>query len=447
VILDVVYNHTAEGNQLGPTLSFRGIDNKSYYRLAPGDPRHYEDFTGCGNALRLHHSRVLQLVTDSLRYWVEEMHVDGFRFDLATTLAREADGAFDQHGGFLDVLRQDPVLSRSKLIAEPWDLGPEGYRLGDFPPEWPEWNDKYRDTVRRFWKGEGGLVRELAGRICASRDLFGRAGQRPWCSVNFITAHDGFTLRDLVSYDHKHNEANQEDNRDGNDNNDSWNCGAEGPTGDSVIMALRARQQRNLLATLLLSQGIPMLLAGDEIGNSQDGNNNAYCQDNPIGWIDWASPQAKDGNLFAFAQRLIALRRRYPALHGNRFLTGGLVDNGTLKDIAWLVPDGREKTEEDWNYPDARSLCFLLANTPNKAESDTHDDPLLVVMNAHFEAMVYTVPKVQGVLDWSCLVDTATATGQGGDEVVTGGGKIRVEPRTVVVLSGRREGSAPPAPS
>jgi isoamylase len=441
VILDVVYNHTAEGNHLGPTLSFRGIDNRSYYRLVQGDERHYEDFTGCGNALNLHHPRVLQLVTDSLRYWVEEMHVDGFRFDLATTLAREADGAFDKHSGFLDVLRQDPALSRVKLIAEPWDLGPDGYRVGGFPPDWAEWNDKFRDTARRFWKGEGGLIRELAGRVSASQDIFGGAGRRPWSSVNFVTAHDGFTLRDLVSYEQKHNEANGEENRDGSDNNASFNCGVEGPTGDTAILALRARQQRNLLATLLLAQGTPMLLAGDEVGNGQQGNNNAYCQDNSIGWIDWGGAQA--GDLVAYVRHLIALRRNHSALRRSRFLTGSLTNsNGTLKDVTWLVPEGREKTDEDWNYPDARSLCFLLGGSENGHAAG--DDPLLVVLNAHFDTMVYRVPPAPGIADWLCVLDTAMPDGQDKQPPLAAGAKIKVEPRTVVVMRGRR--GALPAP-
>jgi glycogen operon protein len=444
VILDVVYNHTAEGNHLGPTLSFRGIDNKSYYRLVPGDERLCEDFTGCGNALRLHHPRVLQLVTDSLRYWAEEMHVDGFRFDLATTLAREGDGRFDPHSGFLDVLRQDPVLSRTKLIAEPWDLGPEGYRLGGFPPEWGEWNDKYRDTVRRFWKGDGGIIRELAARITGSQDIFGRAGRRPWSSVNFVTAHDGFTLADLVSYDRKRNEANGEDNRDGTDNNHSWNCGTEGPTDDSSIGELRQRQQRNLLATLLLSAGTPMLLAGDELGNSQQGNNNAYCQDNPIGWIDWRAPQA-GADLVEFVRHLLALRRAHRALKRDRFLTGGFVGNGTLKDVAWLVPDGREKTEADWNFPDARSLCFLLAASSPAAGAHESDQPLLIFMNAHVEPMVYRAPEVAGIAEWVCLLDTAFDTGHGGTETLPAGAKIEIAPRTVVVLRGRGPRAEPAA--
>jgi glycogen operon protein len=389
----------------------------------------------------------LQLVTDSLRYWVQEMHVDGFRFDLATTLAREEHGGFDVHSGFLDVVRQDPVLSHVKLIAEPWDVGPGGYRVGGFPPDWAEWNDKFRDTVRRFWKGEGGLVRELSGRMCASQDMFGHAGRRPWSSVNFVTAHDGFTLRDLVSYEHKHNEANGEGNRDGNDNNNSMNCGAEGPSDDPAVSALRARQQRNLLATLLLSQGVPMLLAGDELGNSQNGNNNAYCQDNAIGWVDWGGDQAKPGDLAAFVRHLIDLRRRYPSLRRERFLTGSLADqNGTLKDVTWLVPDGREKTEADWNYPDARSLCFLLAGAESGKGGEA-GDPLLVVLNAHFEAMSYRVPPVAGIADWVCLLDTGAEVGARRKTPLPTDAKIEVEPRTVVMLRGRSasESAAPAA--
>jgi glycogen operon protein len=441
LILDVVYNHTAEGNHLGPTLSFRGIDNRSYYRLAPGDERHYEDFTGCGNALRLHHPRVLQLVTDSLRYWVEEMHVDGFRFDLATTLARDADGTFDRHSSFLDVLGQDPVLSRVKLIAEPWDVGRGGYQVGGFPPHWAEWNDKFRDTVRRFWKGEGGLIGELAGRICASQDLFGGAGRRPWSSVNFVTAHDGFTLADLVSYEGKRNEANGEGNRDGSENNNSSNCGAEGPTDDSNIVALRKRQQRNLLATLLLAQGTPMLLAGDEVGNGQSGNNNAYCQDNPIGWIDWRAGDPAAGELLAFVRRLITLRRQHPALRRDRFLTGSLANEGALKDVTWLVPEGREKTEQDWNYPDARSLCLLLAG--NATKEDDPEDPLFVVLNAHVEVMVYRVPAVAGIDEWERVLDTTIPGGHVNQEPLRTGARIEVEPRAILVMRGRRGGQTP----
>jgi isoamylase len=437
VILDVVYNHTAEGNRMGPTLCFRGIDNLSYYRLRPGDERYYEDFTGCGNALRLHHPRVLQLVMDSLRYWVEEMHVDGFRFDLATTLARESDGSFDPHSSFLDAIRQDPILAQVKLIAEPWDLGPGGYQVGGFPAGWAEWNDKYRDTVRRFWKGDGGLIGEVARRISGSRDLFDHAGRRPWTSVNFITAHDGFTLRDLVSYNEKRNEANQEQNRDGTDANYSWNCGAEGPTEDSAILALRARQQRNLLATLLLSQGVPMLLAGDEISNSQRGNNNAYCQDNEIGWIDWRGHPPLGGDLRDFVGKLIALRKRHAGLRRGRFLTGGPAGDGSVKDVTWLAPEGREKTEADWNYPEARCLCFLLADDDGRPGAASDDEPLLVILNAHHESMRFVLPRVDTVIHWETVIDTGNASGRETAPPYFVDAKIVVEPRTVVVLIGR----------
>ncbi|HEY2135699.1 MAG TPA: glycogen debranching protein GlgX, partial [Xanthobacteraceae bacterium] len=338
VILDVVYNHTAEGNEKGPTLSFKGICNKSYYRLTPDQNRYYINDTGTGNTLNLSHPRVLQMVTDSLRYWVQEMHVDGFRFDLGTILAREPYG-FDAGGGFLDSCRQDPVLSSVKLIAEPWDCGPGGYQVGHFPPGWAEWNDRYRDTVRRFWKGDEGQLPDLARRLTASADLFNRRGRKPWASVNFLTAHDGFTLNDVVSYDNKHNEANGEDGRDGSSNNLSWNHGAEGPTSDQNIVALRERQKRNLLATLLLSQGTPMLLAGDEFGRTQHGNNNAYCQDNEISWVDWSL--SRDGAaLNRFVQRMVAIRRAYPILHRNRFLTGEWREDLGVKDTTWLVPSG-----------------------------------------------------------------------------------------------------------
>jgi isoamylase len=437
VILDVVYNHTAEGNQMGPTLSFRGIDNLSYYRLAPGNERYYEDFTGCGNVLRLHHPRVLQLVTDSLRYWVEHMHVDGFRFDLATTLTRGVDGSFDPQSGFLDAVCQDPVLEQVKLIAEPWDLGPDGYRVGGFPPGWAEWNDKYRDVARRFWKGEGGLIGEVGSRVSGSRDLFDHGGRRPWASVNFVTAHDGFTLRDLVSFNDKHNEANGEGNRDGTDANYSWNCGAEGQTDDGIILELRARQQRNLLATLLLSQGVPMLLAGDEISNSQQGNNNAYCQDNEIGWIKWQKDRPPGGDLCDFIGTLIALRKRHAGLRRDRFLTGGVVANGILKDVTWLVPEGKEKTAADWKYPEARCLCFLLAGYDGRPETPLVDDPLLIVLNAHHEPMRYVLPPVESVTTWDVAIDTGHEAGHKTPASFAAGTKFTVEPRSVVVLIGR----------
>ena len=357
VILDVVYNHTAEGNHLGPTLCFRGIDNKSYYHRVEGDARYYHDYTGTGNALELRHPYVLRMVTDSLRYWVQEMRVDGFRFDLATTLAR-VNGAYDSHAGFLDSVAQDPVLSTVKLIAEPWDTGADGYRLGQFPPGWAEWNDRYRDTVRRFWRGDDGQLPELASRISGSSDIFDHQGRRPWASINYVTAHDGFTLRDLVSYAAKHNEANGEDGRDGSDNNHSLNYDVEGAATEPHIIALRERHVRNLLATLLLSQGVPMLVAGDEIGRTQGGNNNAYCQDNEVSWIDW---DAVDGDLRAFATRLLQLRREHVVFRRSRFFLGQTIVGTGVKDIVWLRPDGAEMTPEDWQNPGAKCACFMLS--------------------------------------------------------------------------------------
>ncbi len=359
VILDVVYNHTAEGNQLGPTLSFRGIDNPVYYRPSPGNPRFYMDYTGTGNTLNMRHPRVLQLIMDSLRYWVLEMHVDGFRFDLAATLARELHEV-DRLGAFLDIIHQDPILSQVKLIAEPWDLGEGGYQVGKFPVGWAEWNDRYRDAVRSYWKGDGGQIGELAYRITGSSDLYARSGRRPYASINFVTAHDGFTLQDLVSYNQKHNEANGEDNRDGTDNNRSWNCGVEGPTDDPDVKALRSQQKRNLLATLLLSQGVPMLLAGDAIGHTQQGNNNAYCQDNEISWINWDEASA-DLELLAFARRVIALRKDHPVFRRRNFFQGRAIKGVGVKDILWLMPDGREMTDEEWGQEFARSLGVLLS--------------------------------------------------------------------------------------
>ncbi|MGE0746830.1 MAG: glycogen debranching protein GlgX [Rhodospirillales bacterium] len=433
VILDVVYNHTAEGNHMGPTLSFRGIDNSSYYRLVPGNERYYEDFTGCGNALRLHHPRVMQLVMDSLRYWVEEMHVDGFRFDLATTLARESHGGFDSHCGFLDAVRQDPVLSRVKMIAEPWDVGPDGYRVGHFPPGWSEWNDRYRDTVRRFWKGDGGLIGDLAGRIAASHDIFGHRGRRPWSTVNFVTAHDGFTLADLVAYNGKHNEANGEDNRDGSDNNNSWNCGTEGPTDDAAIHALRRRQRRNMLATLLLSQGVPMLLAGDEIGNGQAGNNNAYCQDNAIGWVDWKADDT-DGALADFVRLLADLRKSHPGLSRGRFLVGAPA--GDMKDVTWIAPAGDEAGDADWDFPEARCLAFMLAG--NDGASPATAEPLLVLMNAHHEPVTYTLPQPPGVGHWAGVIDTSREAGRAEDGAAAPGAQLTLEARSLRVFLARR---------
>jgi isoamylase len=393
VILDVVYNHTAEGNHMGPTLSFRGIDNKSYYRQADDNPRYYKDYTGCGNTLDMQHPRVLQLIMDSLRYWVTEMHVDGFRFDLAAALARELH-AVDRLGAFFDIIRQDPVLNRVKLIAEPWDLGEGGYQVGNFPLGWAEWNDRYRDNMRAYWKGDEGLIGEFAARLTGSSDLYGRSGRRPFASINFITAHDGFTLHDLVSYNDKHNEANGEENRDGHNHNVSWNCGVEGPTDDPEIRALRNRQKRNLLATLLLSQGVPMLLAGDEIGNSQSGNNNAYCQDNPIGWIDWSLAE-ENRDLTEFVRRLVALRHRHPAFRRRDFFQGRPL-HGSHKDIVWLKPDGTEMSEQEWQQDFARCLGVLLAGDAadqvDERGRPVVDRNFVVLFNAHHDDIEFTLP-------------------------------------------------------
>ena len=412
VILDVVYNHTAEGNQLGPTLAFRGIDNAAYYRLVEGDPRYYLDYTGCGNTLNMRHPRVLQLLMDSLRYWVVDMHVDGFRFDLASALARELHEV-DRLGAFFDLLRQDPVLNQVKLIAEPWDLGAGGYQVGNFPAGWAEWNDKYRDTIRAYWKGDGGLIGEFARRITGSSDLYGRSGRRPYASVNYVAAHDGFTLTDLVSYNEKHNEANLEENRDGHNHNLSWNCGVEGPTDDLAIRALRARQKRNLLGTLLLSQGVPMLLAGDELGRTQRGNNNAYCQDNEISWLDW-EPADERTVLVAFVQCVIALRRAHPVFRRRDFFHGRPLRGRDVKDILWLKPDGAEMTEEEWDQHFARCLGVYLAGEA-LTETDRRGRPVvdanfLILFNAHHEPIPFTLPDL-GRAAWRGVLDTANASG------------------------------------
>jgi isoamylase len=415
VILDVVYNHTGEGSHMGPTLSLRGIDNKSYYKLRRDDPRYYEDDTGCGNTLNLAHPRVLQMVMDSLRYWATEMHVDGFRFDLAPALAREAHG-FDQGAGFFDAVRQDPALQRVKLIAEPWDVGPGGYRLGGFPPGWTEWNDRYRDAVRRFWRGDHGAAPELAGRITGSSDLFDHRGRRPWTSVNYVACHDGFTLEDAVSYNVKHNLPNGEDNRDGHNNNNSWNHGEEGPTSNPAIRSLRRRQKRNMLATLLLSQGTPMLLAGDELANSQNGNNNAYCQDNPVGWIDWAKAE-EEQDLIAFVARLIALRKSHPVFRRARFLHGRETSAEGLRDVVWYTPQGHEKTPEEWSNPIARSVAMLLnghAGPHRAADGRAEDDGvLLVLFNAHDDVVSFTLPDAPGGRGWRTTLDTTAPDGAG----------------------------------
>jgi isoamylase len=413
VILDVVYNHTAEGNELGPTLSFKGIDNASYYRLAP-DRRYYINDTGTGNTFNLSHSRVLQLVTDSLRYWVQEMHVDGFRFDLATILAREPHG-FEEDGRFLDACRQDPVLSRVKLIAEPWDCGPGGYQVGRFSPGWAEWNDRYRDTVRAFWRGDEGKLPELASRLTASADLFNKRGRRPWASVNFITAHDGFTLNDLVSYNDKHNEANGEDNRDGHSHNLSNNYGIEGPTDDLEIRAVRLRQMRNMLATLILSRGTPMLLAGDEFARTQQGNNNAYCQDNEISWVDWEGID-DDGRMLAdFTQKLIVIRQALPMLRRGRFLTGEYDEELGVRDVSWLTPAGDEMKPEHWTDPNGRCLGVLLDGRAQETgiRRVGSDSTLLLVLNAHDDVVPFHLPEAAGGSRWVRLIDTNLGENEG----------------------------------
>jgi glycogen operon protein len=414
VLLDVVYNHTAEGNELGPTLAYKGIDNASYYRLQRSR-RYYINDTGTGNVLDAATPRVLQLIADSLRYWVTEMGVDGFRFDLATILARNPDG-FSERTGFLDVCRQDPVLSRVKLIAEPWDVGPGGYQVGNFPPGWAEWNDRYRDTVRSFWRGDFGRRGDLASRLCGTTELFRRRGRRPWSSINFVTVHDGFTLNDLVSYNGKHNEANGDDNRDGPDENLSWNHGAEGPVDDPEINALRERQKRNLLATLLLSQGTPMLLAGDEVGHTQRGNNNAYAQDNEIGWIDWAGTGPRGEALRRFTTQLIALRHRFPLLRRKQFL-GTAVDESTgLKDVTWLNADGSELSTADWEDAGHRCLGMLLSGRSDDA-GDGHD-VLLLLLNAHDGDLQFVLPSVPGAGRWLVLLDTHAPDERAGHPVM-----------------------------
>ncbi len=434
VILDVVFNHTCEGNHLGPTLSFRGLENRSYYKLAD-ERRFYMDYTGTGNSLDVSNPQVLRLVMDSLRYWTEEMHVDGFRFDLATTLCRDPRD-FDRCCPFLQAVHQDPTLQQVKLIAEPWDLGPAGYQVGSFPTRWSEWNGKYRDVIRRFWKGEI-QAQELGYRLSGSADLYHPAGRKIFASVNFITCHDGFTLRDLVSYERKRNEANGEENRDGTDDNASWNCGAEGETDDAAVNALRDRQQRNLLATLLFSQGVPMITAGDELGKTQGGNNNAYCQDNEISWIDWDLDDRRLA-LLGFTARMVRLRLAQPALQRRRFFRGAQMWDSSLKDLAWFRPDGNEMSEEDWQAPYVRSLAFLLGGdtiaTPDERGHRIVGDTLLVLMNAHEEPVPYTLPEVTWGEEWEVLVDTAGASDAKRDRIAARG-VVDVSARSLVVLS------------
>ncbi|MGB0909008.1 MAG: glycogen debranching protein GlgX [Nitrospirales bacterium] len=408
VILDVVYNHTAEGNHLGPTLSFRGIDNASYYRLVPDNSRYYMDYTGCGNTLNVRHPRTLQLIMDSLRYWVCEMHVDGFRFDLASALARELHDV-DRLSAFFDIIHQDPVLSQVKLIAEPWDLGEGGYQVGNFPPGWAEWNGKYRDDIRQYWKGDGGLLGEMAHRLSGSSDLYGASGRQPYASINFVTAHDGFTLHDLVSYNDKHNEANGEENRDGSDDNLSWNCGVEGPTEDLAIGELRERQKRNFLATLLLSQGIPMLCGGDEYGRTQGGNNNAYCQDNEVSWFDWSFTKPQQ-QLREFTQLLIHLKKTHPVFRRRRFFQGRRIRGSEVKDIVWFGSHGKEMTDEEWDMG-FRTLGIRLAGDAI-AEKGTRgeaivDDTFLILLNAHHEDVPFILPAHTKRIRWELIFDTS----------------------------------------
>jgi isoamylase len=443
VILDVVYNHTAEGNHLGPTLCFRGIDNAAYYRLTE-DRRYYVDYTGCGNTLDMTHPRTLQLIMDSLRYWVVEMHVDGFRFDLASALARELHDV-DRLGAFFDVIHQDPVISQVKLIAEPWDLGDGGYQVGNFPVLWAEWNGEYRDTVRRFWKGAEGQAGALGYRLTGSSDLYARSGRRPYASVNFVTAHDGFTLNDLVSYNDKHNEANGEDNRDGADNNESWNCGAEGPSDDPAIQGLRARQMRNFLATLLLSQGVPMLTAGDEVARSQSGNNNAYCQDNELSWFDWRLDRPRR-DLLAFTRGLIALRRRHPVLRRRHFFQGRPIRGSEVVDLAWVRPDGHAMTEEDWTNPHTRALGLRLAGDAidelDSGGLPIVDDTLLLLLNAHHEPLDFVLPAHRPRVRWQTVLDTRSPDGRVPVRVRRGGEPYPLEARSLALLRLRAESGA-----
>jgi isoamylase len=430
VILDVVYNHTAEGNHLGPMLSFKGVDNASYYRLMPDEPRFYMDFTGTGNSMNPVHPSVLRLIMDSLRYFVIECHVDGFRFDLASALAREF-YEVDRLSAFFDTIHQDPVLSQVKLIAEPWDLGPGGYQVGNFPVLWAEWNGIYRDTMRDFWRGQANVA-EFTRRFTGSSDLYQEDGRMPFASINFITAHDGFTLRDLVSYNEKHNEANSENNKDGTDDNRSWNCGVEGPTDDRAVNALRARQQRNFLTTLLLSQGVPMILGGDEFGRTQGGNNNAWCQDNEISWFDWKSA---DTELRDFTEQLIRLRREHPVFRRSAFLTGGEVRGSGLPDVWWFRADGRRMTQKDWQRQDLRTLGVFLNGQEIPSRTPTGeeivDDSFLLLFNAHFEPVTFTLPTRRFGARW--VIELSTGEGVP-DWPIPARAEVAVQDRALVLL-------------
>ncbi|MGE5047992.1 MAG: glycogen debranching protein GlgX [Deltaproteobacteria bacterium] len=443
VFLDVVYNHTCEGNHLGPMLSFKGIDNSAYYRTVPDQPRYYMDYTGTGNSLNMRDPYVLQLLMDSLRYWVQDMHVDGFRFDLASALARGLHEV-DRLSAFFDLIQQDPVVSRVKLIAEPWDVGEGGYQVGNFPPQWSEWNGKYRDTVRDYWRGQNALLGEFAYRFTGSSDLYAWTGRRPHASINFITAHDGFTLRDLVSYNEKHNEANKEDNKDGEGHNRSWNCGAEGDTQDPAVLQLRAQQQRNFLTTLLLSQGVPMLVAGDEMGRTQRGNNNAYCQDNEISWLDW---EHLDEDLLDFARGLLKLRLDHPIFRRRGWFLGRELHGHEVKDLAWFTPDGREMSEEDWRVGYAKSLGVFLHGAsiqrPGEHGERVKDDSFYVIFNGHHEPLQFTLPAESFGTTWIRVLDTSTDDPpelRRGRRARTLGAAASIEakPRTILVL--RRSG-------
>ena len=436
VILDVVYNHTAEGNELGPTLSFRGIDNAAYYRLVADDPRYYMDYTGTGNTLNMRHPHVLQLMMDSLRYWILEMHVDGFRFDLAASLARELHDV-DRLSAFFDLIQQDPVVSQVKLIAEPWDVGEGGYHVGNFPPQWSEWNGRYRDTFRDYWRGADATLAELAYRITGSSDLYESSTRRPNASINFVTAHDGFTLEDLVSYNDKHNDENGFDNQDGSDDNRSWNCGVEGPSESRRVRACRERQKRNFLATLFLSQGVPMILGGDEMGRTQRGNNNAYCQDNVISWFDW---EGRDELLLEFTRRLIALRRDHPVFRRRRWFQGRPIHGRGVTDIAWLTPDGEEMTEEHWQVGFAKSLQIYLNGkgiaAPDARGERIVNDSFLLLVNAHSEAMDFSLVPVERGVQWLKVLDTNEPLPADAEAPFDIGQTVRVPARSLSVLRG-----------
>ncbi len=441
VILDVVYNHTAEGNQLGPTLSLRGIDNTTYYRLMPDNPRYYMDYTGTGNTLNVRHPQVLKLIMDSLRYWVTEMHVDGFRFDLAATLARELHDV-DRLSGFFDIIHQDPTLADVKLIAEPWDVGEGGYQVGNFPVLWAEWNGKYRDTARRYWKGDDGQLSDLGYRLTGSSDLYQHDGRRPYASINFITAHDGFTLRDLVSYNEKHNEANGENNQDGTDDNNSWNMGTEGPTDDPAINVARERQVRNLLATLLLSPGGPMISGGDEIARTQNGNNNAYCQDNEISWYDWTDTPEKE-SLLEFTCRLIELRRNHPNLRRRKFFQDREIRSSS--DISWYGNDGKELDPQAWDYGWARTLGMMLngqtLGISDQLGNPIIDDSFLLLINAHHEPVDFTLPLAPEGGRWKIRLKTSDLSNP--FKSLAARKKLKLEGRSLILLCERKPKTKP----